>query len=249
MKTAFGLLFSFRLLFSGLAGTWLLGTCGWAQIEQPQLGWMLSSDASARALFGVPGSMTIGNPALAGVVSMGCSPRICLMKTDSSIVSLSGAANAPAGPALFSFSGPSALIYFPMVRQLSGWHENQLAPIDFDVTGDILSVREAHDGTLQFAVRNNSGTWVMGQGNAILLALPGSVGPVLLLGDGVLFATGKGLVLRRPDATELRFSPGRVETLNWIGENYVQVRVPGASYALRIDRGHERMFLLPEPTK
>jgi hypothetical protein len=176
---------------------------------------------------------------------MGCSKQVCLMKTESSIVSKNGAVDAPPGPALFAFSGASAWIYFPMVRQLVQWPG---APINLDVAGEILSIHTAADGTMQFAVRIRSGTWVMGQGNTMLQSLNAS-GPVLLLDDGALFETPQGLVLRRADATEIQFHLEPVQSLSWLGENYVQVRVFGASYALRVDRGHERVFLLPEPQK
>ena len=72
-------------------------------------------------------------------------------------------------------------------------------------------------------------------------SLPRAIGPVILLDDGVLFATGDGLVLRRDNATEIRFAIGRVQTLSWLGGNYVQA----SDWAIRVDAGHEAMFLLP----
>ena len=118
------------------------------------------------------------------VVSMGCSRTMCLMKMESALVSLASSVagslpvvDAPAGPALFWFEGPvaggnvnvaganvnagsagnSALVYFPASRQLARWQNGQLSPVDFDVTGEILSIGEASDGTPQFAVRNSAG--------------------------------------------------------------------------------------------
>jgi hypothetical protein len=217
---------------------------------------------------------------------------MCLMKLDSALASFTGSAepiaiDAPAGPALFWFegssTGQSALVYFPRSRQLARWRNGQLSPIDFDITGEILSIGEAADGTLQFAVRNLAGTWIMRSGDVIVESLQGSASalPVLLLHGGVLFATGDELILRRPDQSELVFELGHIgsaeqglthgltaaseprpsgsETprlkqiaLSWLGENYVQVRVRGSggddsNYALRVDLGHERLFLLPEP--
>jgi len=282
--------------------------CGFAcaqdtskQIQQPQLGAMLTGDGAPRSVFGVTGSVTLGDAPSGGdptsgsvpsILSMGCSRRMCLMKTDSALVSSAGSVvgsmpvvDAPAGPALFWFegsptAGQSALVYFPRSRQLARWQDGQLSPVDFDVTGEILSIGEATDGTLQFAVRNRAGTWIVRNSDVIVESLQGAgselAGPVLLLHGGVLFATSDGLILRRPDQSELVFQLGPVEAelpsttaseprpsgsgapslapiaLSWLGENYVQVRVRGSggadsNYALRVDLGHERLFLLPEP--
>jgi hypothetical protein len=199
--------------------------------------------------------------------------------------------DAPAGPALFWFesssnvnakpAGQSALVYFPRSRQLARWQNAQLSPVYFDITGAILSIGEATDGTLEFAVRNLAGTWIVRSRDVIVESLQGPefLGSVLLLHGDVLFATSDGLVLRRPDQSELVFKFGPMEAeglthgsttaseprpsgseapppepiaLSWLGENYVQVRVRGSggdytNYALRVDLGHERLFLLPEP--
>jgi hypothetical protein len=288
-----------------------LGGCAWAQdssnqIGQPQLGAMLTAAGAPRVVFGVTGSVTIGDAPAEGVLSsnnvpsildMGCSRGMCLMKTDSALVSFAASTaasptgsmkvDAPAGPALFWFegfttTGDSALVYFPRSRQLARWQNGRLSYVDFDVTGEILAIGEATDGTLQFAVRNAAGTWIARNGDVIVESLHDAEfkGPALILHGGVLFATGDGLILRRPDQSELVFRVGHIEadpslahgpttaseprpsgseaprletiTFSWLGENYVQVRLHGSggdysSYALRVDPGHERLFLLPEP--
>jgi hypothetical protein len=268
-----------------LALVW--ATCVWGQIQQPQLGAMLGPDGVPRGVFGATGNATLGefpaagSPASGGLTSilnMGCSRRVCLLKENSSIVSYAGSTaglatvDAPAGPAWFWFDRATAghvnaaLVYFPASRQLARWQNGQLSSVNFDVFGEILSIREAGDGTLQFAIRNRSGTWIVANGNAVVESLggpggPGAVGAVLLLPVGVLFATRSGLVLRRPDASEMVFPLGQAQledgtseqvALSWLGENYVQVRVrgsdgTGSNYALRVDPGHERLFMLPEP--
>ncbi len=221
-----------------------LTASAWAQIRQPKLGLMLAADHSARPVYGVTSSVTLGNPAATGVLSLGCSKLVCLIKTDSSIVSPTGAAAAPSGPALFAFEGNSALVYFPETRELMRWNADQLTPVDFNIAGEILAIREA-----TFAIRNAAGTWIVGPDNTILQSLRGATGPVLLFDRGVLFTTPMELILRRPDASEFRFEIGQVESLSWLGENYVQARTRGANYAVRIDPGHQRMFLLPEPAQ
>ncbi len=80
-------------------------------------------------------------------------------------------------------------------------------------------------------------------------SLPQGTRAVLLFNGGVVFATSHALVLRRTDASaniDQSFAVDGVESLSWLGENYVQVRTRQTSYALRIDAGHERMVLLPE---
>ena len=251
-----------KLLWASLA----LGVCAWAQVGpqlgQPQLGMMLAPDGSARAVLGVTGSVTLGAPAASGILSLGCSKLLCLMKTDSSILSLSRAAAtsaaatsaaatsnvaaAPEGPAWFSFHGDSALVYFPKLRQLARWHDNQLDPVDFDVPGEILAVRETAAG-ITSAVRTRGGVWIVGPGNMTLQSLPDATGPVILLDNGVLFATPDAFILRRPGAGDLSFPVDAVASLAWLGEHYVQASTRKSNYALRIDPGAERLFVLPEP--
>ncbi len=227
-------------------GLWLfaLAATTFAQIQQPQLGVMLAADHSARPVYGVTSSVTIGDPAATGVLSIGCSKLLCLMKTESSILSPTGVAAAPSGPALFSFDGNSGLIYFPATHQLMRWNTDQLTPVELELAGEILAV-----GKTTFAIRNAAGTWIVAPDNTILQSLRGATGPVLLLDSGVLFATPTELILRRPDGSELQFAVDQVESLSWLGQNYVQARTRGSSYAVRIDPGHERMFLLPEPAQ
>ncbi len=215
--------------------------CAWAQISQPKLGAMLSRDGSARDVLGVAGSVTLGDPVMTGVLSMGCSRTTCLFKTDSAIVSATGSVDAPTGPAIFSFDAAGALVYFRETRQLARWQNDSLTPLDFDVSGEIIAI-----GDGLFAVPRATGVWIVRDGDRAVQSLPHGTRAVLLFNGGILFATSHALVLRRPDASEQSFAVDGVESLSWLGENYVQVRTHRLSYALRIDAGHERMVLLPE---
>jgi hypothetical protein len=73
-------------------------------------------------------------------------------------------------------------------------------------------------------------------------------GPVLLLGEGVVFAASDQLVLRRPDASELRFDLPGAESIAAMGPHYVAIRAEGATYALRTEPGRETLLLLPGST-
>jgi hypothetical protein len=75
-----------------------------------------------------------------------------------------------------------------------------------------------------------------------------SAGPVLLLPEGVLFATSDQLILRRADASELRFDLADAESISALGPHYAAIRAGDAIYALRTDQGHENLWLLPGNT-
>jgi hypothetical protein len=216
--------------------------CAWAQISQPKLGAMLSRDGSARDVLGVTGSVTLGDPVTTGVLSMGCSRTTCLLKTDSTIVSATGSVDAPPGPAIFSFDAGGALAFFPETRQLARWQNDSLTPVDFDVSGEIIAI-----GDGLFAVRRATGVWIVRDGDRAVQSLSHETRAALLFDGGILFATSRALILRRPNASEQSFAVEGVESLSWLGESYVQVRTHRLSYALRIDAGHERMSLLPDP--
>jgi len=155
--------------------------------------------------------------------------------------------NAPSGPALFAFAGNSAWIYFPRVRQLARWHDGQLVSGDFAVTGEVLSLRVREGGNLEFAVRRNAGTLVVNAQNQVDESIPANAGPVMLLTDGFLYSTSDEIILRRPDASVVRFPIEGAESFLKMGEGYVQVRAGRISYVIPTTRGRERMFQLPEP--
>jgi hypothetical protein len=210
------------------------------------MGLMLDADGAARAVYGVPGSATLGEVLATGVLSFGCSRVVCLLKTDSSVVSMSEAGtqatDAPPGPALFSVEGDRALVYFPWSRQLARWHRGQLDYLEF--SAEVLAMREAK-GSVELAVRSGGRVAIVRDGE-VLEFLPDDAEPVLLLGDAVLFATGDALVLRRPDGTETKFDVTDVDALFLLGDRFVQVNAGGLKYALRVEPGREGLFLLPE---
>lgn len=204
---------------------------------------MRTSGGSAIPVFGVAGSATLGDAQLTGVVSSGC-VGFCLFKTASSIVSASGSVNAPAGPALFSFAADSALVYFPHSRTLARFTAGHLDPIAFNIAGEILAI-----GPAAFVVRRPGGVWIVNSTGQPLDSLPRDVTAALLLDSGLLYATPSDLILRRPDRSEQSFGVAGVRELSWLGSGYVQIRTAAvnATYALRVDPGREKIFLLPDP--
>ena len=138
-------------------------------IERPQLGWMLDSTGNVRAVFGVPGATTLGDLVLSGALTMGCSARRCLAKTDSTLVAFSGVASAdnasdtstdaPPGPALFAMDGDAVWVYFVRSQQVFELRNGSLNPVAFSPDGEVLSLR-ASSNAVDFAIRRADGVWI-----------------------------------------------------------------------------------------
>lgn len=62
-----------------------------------------------------------------------------------------------------------------------------------------------------------------------------------------IFATADEVVIRRADASEVRFPLTRVSGMRVMTADWVQVVAGGRNYALRVERGREALFVLPEP--
>jgi hypothetical protein len=214
-------------------------TCAWAQIDRPQLGKMLDANGAVRTVYGIAASVALGDAEITGVLSSACSKTFCLAKTESSIVSALGNVAAPAGLALFAFDGDAAFVWFPQSRQLARWENGSLIPLDAGVDGDVLSIR-ATAGSVEFAVRRQSGVWVVNLDGSVVDALPLSSGPLILIPGGVVYATADEIVIR-----EVRIPLRRVTAFSRMAQGYVQVRADGVDYALRVEKGRETLFQLP----
>jgi hypothetical protein len=60
-----------------------------------------------------------------------------------------------------------------------------------------------------------------------------------------IHANEAGIVIRRADASEVRFELAGVTGLRAMSPDWVQVITASGSYALRIERGREALFVLP----
>jgi hypothetical protein len=216
-------------------------TCAWAQtgIERPALGKMLDANGAVRTVYGVAASVTLGDAEITDVVSSACSKNFCLAKTDTNIVSASGSAESPAGPALFAFDGDGAFVWFPQSRQLARWQNGVLRSIDSSIEGEVLSIRVS-TGSVEFAVRRRNGEWIVKSDGSVVDSLPRTTGPVLLIAGGVVYATPHEIVIR-----DLRIPIDRVTALSPMSPDYLQVRAGGVDYALRVEKGRETLFQLP----
>ena len=220
-------------------------------LDQPRLGMMLDARGALRPVLGIAASVTVGGAAATEAVSFGCSRGRCLIKTAGASLEGSQWAAAPEGGALFAIGRGDALVYFPALRQLARWHAGQLEPIDLDIPGDVLALRSVSPEAVDFATRLNSGISIMRvrltDGQIELRGqFPRIEGPAMLLEDGVLFAVRDTVILRRDDATELRFPAVGVTQFFAAGDGLIQVRTRLGQFALRTARGRELLFQIPE---
>jgi hypothetical protein len=177
----------------------LLSATAWAQMERPSIGVMLDETGHARAVNGAPAAAVLGDPLFDGaVISLACSEKMCLAKTETAVVSSEGdTADAPPGAALMAFTGDAAYVYFVETRQFAIWFAGQLYPFDFAAGGDVLSIRSQG---FDYAIARDDGIWVGNQ----------NLGPAhaifLLGGGGALLADNDQVKLLRPDGSEVDFS-------------------------------------------
>jgi hypothetical protein len=191
---------------------------------------IVDPSGSLRSVQGVAGNFMVGPAVATGVLSAECSEQLCLAKTNSKILSATGQVDAPPGPAVFGLDRDAAVIFFPQSQTFVRWHDNTLEPLDWALDDDVLSIRIVDD-KIEFAMRRD---WA-GVTN----------GPVLLLKEGVLFATADELVLRHRDFSETRFDVAGAETITSMGSHYAAIRSGAVTFTLRLDPGHEQLFQLP----
>jgi hypothetical protein len=246
-----------KVLFAATASLCAWAVCAWAQtgLVRPQLGTMLDSSGAARPVYGVPGSVTLGDAAATGVLASACSRQLCLLKIDSALLSAAGSIPAPAGPAVFALDGVEAFVYFPESQQLAHWHGGQLDSTPLNVEGKILSLRvegRAESGKIEAVIRRGERVSIErispdGANLGITGSLPDDTRAAMLTGaGGVVFANRDTLVLLHADGTETRFEVAGAQAMFALGDGYVEVRAGSSTYAVRVDPGQERIFLLPE---
>jgi hypothetical protein len=124
------------------------------------------------------------------------------------------------------------------------WRNNALEPLDWVVDGEVLSIQPSGKEA-EIAVRRDGQVWIVDPDGSVVDSIAEATGPVLLLAEGVMFATSGELVLRRSDGTEVRFELAGAENITAMGPHYAAIRAGDAVYALRTDFGREGLFLLP----
>lgn len=197
-----------------------------AQVEHPQLTWILDAANAVRPVYGLPGSATVGDPAAERVVSMACSSRDCVMKMDAALHSTSTAptvetgrgwvkgspskrglaarraALTPEGPALIATADTETYVYFLWSQQFARWRDGEPEYVAPAGQGDVLSLRASGDG-FDYAVAREDGTWIehysVRDQSVMILASLGPTGAVMLLeGGGIMLASADDVRLMRP---------------------------------------------------
>jgi hypothetical protein len=189
---------------------------------------------------GVAGNFWLGEAMASGVLSVSCFERLCLAKTDSKILSATGRADAPSGPAIFWVDRDDGFVFFPETRTFARWHDDSLDPLDWVVDGEVLSMDSAG-----IVIRREGHVWIVRPDGEVVDWVTDTVGPVLLLADELLFAMSDELILRRHDGSELRFPLIGATAISAMSAHYAAIRAGDSTYALRIESGREQLFLLP----
>jgi hypothetical protein len=243
-------------------------------IAPPQLGFVADAANALRPVYGVSGNFVLG-PAVAGaVVSEAFSGSLGLFKTGKSLAAFNASgdrlASIPAsqGPAYFAFSpaGTAALAYIASNKALIEWSGAafRTIPLDTAAFGDSkvvgIAFPAAGEATL-IVERSREELWqlqfALGDGSLIAQeALPGVHAPVLALPSGSLVYPAAGeIVIRRPDATEVRLARPRQAdfpladfSLQQMNQDWVQLtEINGRGrFAMHTAPAREALYQLPK---
>ncbi len=238
-------------------------------IHSPQLGFAASSSGSLRPVYGIAGNFILGPSIDGSVLSQAFSGSLGLLKTASALAAfdaqghilastLTSNNDAP-GPALFAFSPDrvTALVYVPSDNSLIEWAGGKFEILPFRPEPDIvvaIALPNAFEASL--IVQRSNGIWQVqlpftrSRINS-QKALPGVRAPVLALASGdLVYADANGIVLRKPDNSELHI-PGKLPAqfaLTQMDSDWVQLSdlASPRRYAVRITAGREGFYQLPE---
>jgi hypothetical protein len=217
----------------------LISVSAWAQIERPSLGVMLDENGRARPVTGAPAAAGLGDPLFGqAVISLACSEKTCLAKTDTALISSSGEpVDAPPGAALIAFAGEAAYVYFVESRQFAIWSAGRLRVLAVSAE-DVLSIRVTANG-FDCAIAQDDGIWVGNQNLGAAHAI------FLLDGGGALLAMDGQVRLLRADGTEVDFAVSGAGGFVRMNDRYIQVITDSGMWAVDTQPGTEQVFLLP----
>lgn len=247
----------------------------WAQpaIAPPQLGFVEGTAQSLRPAYGVSGNFILGpsiTPATAAgkIVTEAFSGSLGLFKTDSSLAAfnsqgkLLASINVAGGPALFAFSpnGATALAYIASSKALIEWRGGSFAPVS--LTGDevgadaVLAIAFPTPFEATVIVQRNADLWEVHIplgvcGTLSQNALAGVHAPLLALPSGdLVYPDAKGIVVRRPDGSEVHIAASLPASfsLQQMNQDWVQLTDLNSSarFAVHTTPGREGFYQLPE---
>ncbi len=247
--------------------TILLAASATAQtaIRPPQMGFAAVSDGTLRPMYGVAGNFILG-PSVAGdVISQAFAGSVGLLKTASTLAAFDtqgrvlATTDAAAGPALFAFSpdGVTAIAYVATSNTFIEWTAGRFETILFRPEPEtILAIALPNAFEASLIVQRDDGVWQVQfpftrSRIASQKALPGVAAPLLPLASGdLVFADANGIVLRKPDGSEVHI-PGALPkkfSLQQMTNDWVQLSDSNSArrYAIRITPGREALYQLPE---
>lgn len=226
------------IFFAAAASLWAQG------LGRPFVGQMIDHQHLLRPVYGVSGSFTVEGPLLSErIFASACSLNFCLAKTESTLVSAGPPTPAPPGGAVIALDAGGATVYFPWIREFARWQNGTLTKLNLSVNGTVLSL--ASNPGLSIAVERSGIIWIVAADGTILDSLPTDATAVLLLPALTIYQEAGAIVLRKSDASELRFPVPGVLSFTALGNGYVEAIASGALYALRTAAGKEQLFQLP----
>jgi hypothetical protein len=230
--------------------------------ETPRFGWLRDASGLLRPLQGFAANFVTGEARESGVLSVASSGTWALAKTARELIVFdqagaeAGRLAAPDGNALFAFAlnGAPAAAFFPETGLLLLWSGGRFETAGWKTGRDeeVLAVACPGGGVISFLVRRGDAVWrvdrAVPDGQVTReQALPGAGAPALLRPDGsVLYADGRALVLRSPQATEQRVElPGTVTALNEMAGDWVCARLADRQVVVSFSGARPRVFELP----
>jgi len=237
-------------------------------IHPPQLGFAAISGGSLRPVFGVAGNFILGPSVAGSVLSQAFSGSLGLLKTASTLAAFDAkghmlaSTDAVPGPALFAFSpdGVTALVYLASSNMLIEWTGGKFATVPFrpetSPADTVLAIALPNVFEASLIVQRNEGIWEIRlpftrSRAASQKAVPDITAPVLALASGdLVYADAKGIVLRKPDNSELHI-PGQLPvkfSLAQMDSDWVQLSdlASPRRFAVRLTPGREGFYQLPE---
>jgi hypothetical protein len=226
--------------------------------ETPRLGWLRDASGMLRPLQGFAANFVAGQVRESGVLSAASSGTWALAKTGRELIVFdqagaeAGRLPAPDGGALFAFApnGEPAAALFPGTGLFLLWSGGRFETAGWKTGHDeeVLAVA----GAISFLVRRGDAVWrvdrAVPDGQVTReQALPGVSAPALLRPDGsVLYADGRALVLRSPEARDQRVElPGAVIALSDLADGWACARLADRQVAVSFSGAALRVFELP----
>jgi len=227
-------------------------------IRPPQMGFAGQADGTLRPVYGVAGNFILGPSVKAKVISQAFSGSLGLLKTAATLEAFDAqgrvlaSMDTVAGPALFAFSadGVTALAYIETSDTLVEWRDGRFGAVQFrPEPGPVVAIAMPNAFEAALIIARNGDLWELRASS--LKALPKVTAPVLVLASGgLLFKDTNGIVLRKPDNSEVHIAgqlPAKF-SLEQMDQGWVQLSdVDGARrFAIRVSPGHEGFYQLPE---